>query len=94
MAKATKASSDVSAEFISALNDLQKAAGKANFAKPKATRGATAGAAAIKGGNVCEVYGKVRPFLDIINRIPFIPAKVKEGIKLLMMALDAFCPRK
>ena len=88
MAKAQKAANDVSAEFLSSLNDLQKAANKANFAITP-----TKGATAIKGADVCKVYVKVRPFLEIIKRIPFIPAKAKEGITLLMSALDVMCPR-
>ena len=89
MAKAKKAATDASAEFISALNDLQKAANKANFAPAKSARGAVA----MKKLDVCGIYVKVRPFLEIILRIPFIPAKAKEGIKLLMSALDVMCPR-
>jgi hypothetical protein len=92
MAKAQKAGVDVSAEFITSLNDLQKAANRANFSKFQTTsRGAAADAK--KGADVCGVYIKVRPFLEIIKRIPFIPAKVKEGLTLLMSALDVMCPR-
>lgn len=89
MAKAKKAATDVSAEFISALNDLQKLSNKTNFAPAKSTRGAVA----MKKLDVCKTYSKVRPFLEIIIRIPFIPAKAKEGIRLLMSALDVMCPR-
>ena len=90
MATARKAATtDASPEFISALNDLQKSANKANFAPAKSARGAVA----MKKLDVCGIYVKVRPFLEIILRIPFIPGKAKEGIKLLMSALDVMCPR-
>lgn len=88
MAKAKKAAGDVSTEFIDSLNELHKAANRADFSKLQ-----TRGGAVARGVDVCGVYVKVRPFLDIILRIPFIPAKVKEGIKLLMSALDTLCPR-
>jgi hypothetical protein len=89
MAKTQRAATDVSAEFINALNDLQKVSNKANF-----TIVPTRGATAIKGSDVCNVYVKVKPFLEIIVRIPFIPAKAKQGIMLLMSALDGMCPTK
>lgn len=88
MAKAKKAATDVSAEFLDSLNELNKAANRANFTKLQTRTGAVA-----RGVDVCGVYVKVRPFLDIILRVPFIPAKAKEGIKLLMAALDTMCPR-
>lgn len=88
MAKAKRAANDVSVEFIDSLNELHKAANRADFSKLQGRGGAVA-----RGVDVCGVYAKVRPFLDIILKIPFIPAKVKEGIKLLMAALDTMCPR-
>lgn len=93
MAKAQKAAADASAEFIASLNDLQKAANKANFSAPAmAPRKGGRGTAVATGGDVCATYLKVRPFLEIISRMPFIPAKVKQGIGLLMSALDVMCP--
>ena len=88
MAKAKRAVNDASGEFLDTLNELNKAANRADFSKLQSRTGAVA-----RGVDVCGVYVKVRPFLDIIIRIPFIPAKAKEGVKLLMMALDTMCPR-
>jgi hypothetical protein len=88
MAKAKKAANDVSAEFLDSLNELNKVSNRADFSKLQ-----TRGGAVARGVDVCGVYVKVRPFLDIIVRIPFIPAKAKEGVKLLMSALDTMCPR-
>lgn len=88
MAKAKRAANDVSAEFLDTLTELNKVANRADFTKLQTRTGAVA-----RGVDVCGVYAKVRPMLDIIIRIPFIPAKAKDGIKLLMGALDTLCPR-
>ncbi len=89
MAKATKAATDLSAQFAESINELQKAANRADFTSIQ-TRAGTAA----KGVDVCGVYVKVRPFLEIILKIPvIIPEKVKKGIRLLMSVLDTMCPR-
>lgn len=99
MAKATKAAAaDSSTEFFNTLSELNKLSARTDLSKLQGGtvmakgRGAAAATADAKGLNVCKVYGKVRPFLDIIVRIPFIPAKAKEAIKLLMSTLDLMCP--
>ena len=87
MAKAKKAS-DVSVEFIDALNELQKLSNRTDLSKLQSGTGALA-----RGVDVCKVYAKALPFLQIILKIPFIPKKAKDVIKLLTMALDTMCPR-
>jgi hypothetical protein len=100
MAKAKQAAAaDSSTEFLGTLNELNKLAARTDLTKVQAgamSKGgamAKGGAVGAQGLDVCKVYGKVRPFLDIIIRIPFIPAKAKDAIKLLMSALDVMCPR-
>jgi len=88
MAQAKK-NNDGSTQFLNSITDLHKAANKADFGKLQSRTGALA-----RGVDVCIVYLKVRPFLEIILRIPIIiPEKVKEGIRLLMSVLDTMCPR-
>lgn len=101
MAKTKQAAADSSEEFFSTLSELNKLSARTDLSKiqgggavmAKGGPMAKAGAVGAQGLNVCKIYGKVRPFLDIIVRIPFIPAKAKEAIKLLMSALDVMCPR-
>lgn len=90
MANSKKAITDSSAEFLSAINELHRAASKADFSTIQTKSGTLA-----KGIEICPVYFKVRPFLEIILKIPvIIPGPVKDGIRLLMSALDTACPKK
>jgi hypothetical protein len=88
MAKAQKAAGDVSAEFVASLTELQKVSARADVSRLQTRSGTLA-----RGVDVCGVYAKARPILEIVIRIPFIPKKAKEVIKLLMSALDTLCPR-
>jgi hypothetical protein len=49
-------------------------------------------AAAINIPQVCDIYKKVKPFLSLIGRIPFIPAGIKSAINAFMGAMDLLCP--
>lgn len=88
MAKAKKAAGDASTELLDSLNELQKLSNRTDLSKLQSRPGTLA-----RGVDVCGVYAKARPFLEIILKIPFIPKKAKEVIKMLMMALDTMCPR-
>ena len=88
MAKAKKAAGDASVEFLDSLNELHKVANRTDVSKLQSRTGTLA-----RGVDVCGVYVKARPFLEIILKIPFIPKKAKEVIKMLMMALDTMCPQ-
>lgn len=104
MAKAKTVSTDTAAEFLDTLNELNKVANRTNLAgvQPKAmvkrTGGSPTKRAATKGTavettDVCGVYGKARPILELIVKLPFIPAKAKEIVRTLMSVLDLVCPR-
>ena len=88
MAKAKKAAGDASVEFLDSLNELQKVSNRTDVSKLQARSGALA-----RGVDVCGVYAKARPILELILKIPFIPKKAKDIIQMLMMALDTLCPR-
>ena len=50
------------------------------------------GAGAVGVPQVCDLYKKVKPFLALILRIPFIPAPIKTAIQAFMSGLDLLCP--
>lgn len=41
---------------------------------------------------ICGVYKKVRPFLETITDLWFIPSKWKKPILSLMAIMDGICP--
>jgi len=41
---------------------------------------------------VCGVYKKVRPFLEVVTSLFFIPKKWKTPILTLMAVMDGICP--
>lgn len=100
MAKAKSAAeTDSSAEFLATLTELNKVANRTNLASVQAKTMTKRSGAAAKGAvgaesvNVCAVYGKARPILDLILKLPFIPAKAKDIVRTLMSLLDVMCPR-
>lgn len=43
-------------------------------------------------GKVCGVYQKVRPFLEVIGNLFFIPKKWRAAIMTFVAVLDGLCP--
>lgn len=43
-------------------------------------------------GKVCGVYKKVRPFLEVINSLFFLPKKWRAAIASFMLVMDGLCP--
>lgn len=43
-------------------------------------------------GKVCGVYQKVRPFLEIVGNLFFIPKKWRAAIMTFVAILDGLCP--
>ncbi len=43
-------------------------------------------------GNVCQIYHVIRPILQGILLIPFIPAAWKAAIKTFISLMDRLCP--
>ena len=43
---------------------------------------------------ICDIYHKIKPFLEIIIKIPFIPQKIRDAIKVFMDLMDKLCPDK
>jgi hypothetical protein len=43
-------------------------------------------------GNVCQIYHVIRPILQGILHIPFIPAAWKAAIKTFISLMDRLCP--
>lgn len=43
-------------------------------------------------GKICTIYHKIRPFLDLVDNLFFIPKKWREAIKSYMVLMDAVCP--
>lgn len=43
-------------------------------------------------GKVCVIYQKVRPVLDMVSKLFFIPVKVRTAIQTFMATLDVMCP--
>jgi hypothetical protein len=43
---------------------------------------------------ICQIYQVIRPILQGILLIPFIPASWKAAIKTFMTLMDALCPGK
>jgi hypothetical protein len=68
------------------LNALQAMAKKGVSAK--AAVAAPAGALS----QICQVWKAVGPVVKLIANIPFLPAKFKQALKILIAALDALCP--
>lgn len=88
MAKAKKPAGDASVDFLDSLTELHKLSARTDISKLQ-----TGSITSAKGLQICAVYAKARPFLEIIIKIPFIPSKAKEVIQLLMTALNTLCPR-
>lgn len=43
-------------------------------------------------GKVCGIYHKVRPFLEVVASLFFIPKKWRQAIQTFMGILDGLCP--
>ena len=43
--------------------------------------------------SLCSIYEIVRPILVLASQAFFIPQKWRDGIKVLIQALDALCPQ-
>lgn len=43
-------------------------------------------------GKVCGVYKKVRPFLEVVTKLFFLPQKWRQPIVALMVVMDGLCP--
>lgn len=41
---------------------------------------------------VCNLYQKVKPFLNLIAGIPFIPSSIKVAIKAFVTGMNLLCP--
>ena len=41
---------------------------------------------------VCGIYQKVRPFLEVVASLFFIPKKWRDAIRTFMGILDGLCP--
>ena len=41
---------------------------------------------------ICGIYQKVRPFLEVVASLFFIPKKWRDAIKTFMSILDGLCP--
>lgn len=44
--------------------------------------------------DLCSIYGIIKPVLTLASQAFFIPQKWRDGIKILISALDALCPGK
>lgn len=88
MAKAKRAAGDVSEEIISSLTEMHKASQRLDLSKMQTRSGALA-----RGADVCGIYLKIRPYLEMVKNLPLIPKKIRDAIGLLMTALDMMCPR-
>lgn len=42
--------------------------------------------------NICGAYKVVRPILQLISSVPFIPQKWRDALKAFMGVLDMLCP--
>ena len=40
---------------------------------------------------ICKIYRKIRPLLDALLKLPFIPEKIKRVIRTFMKILDLLC---
>jgi hypothetical protein len=43
-------------------------------------------------GKICGIYQKVKPFLEFMSRLFFIPKKWKVVVLAFMTAMDTLCP--
>lgn len=43
-------------------------------------------------GKICGIYKKVRPFLELIANLFFLPKKWRTPILSFMLVLDGLCP--
>lgn len=41
---------------------------------------------------ICGIYQTIRPYLQLVSLIPFVPAKVKNVINAAITQLDKLCP--
>jgi hypothetical protein len=73
---------------------------KANLAdfEPGGAHHFAAGAAAAAPGDVikkvCAIYHVIRPILEGILHIPFIPSSWKKAIQTFITLMDGLCPGK
>lgn len=43
-------------------------------------------------GKICEIYHKVRPFLERVSNLFFLPRKWRRAIETFIGVLDGLCP--
>lgn len=86
MAKAGNAATTYD-DVLNSLLQMNKAAQRLNLSTLQ-----TRGGAAARGVDVCKVYAKVKPVLELVSKFPLLPKKLREAIVLLMSALDTLCP--
>lgn len=43
---------------------------------------------------VCSIYQKVRPFLELVSTLWFLPKKWRTPIQSFMLVLDGLCPQE
>lgn len=69
-----------------------------NAFEPGGARHVTAAAVKAAPGDVlqqvCQIYHVIRPILQAILLIPFIPAAWKAAIRTFISVLDTLCPNK
>ncbi|MES2880823.1 MAG: hypothetical protein V4676_01650 [Bacteroidota bacterium] len=85
MAKAKKAVTDVSADIINSLAEMQRASQKLDLSKFQTRDGALA-----RGIQICPIYLKVRPYLELVKNFPLLPKKIRDAVALLMSASTVF----
>jgi hypothetical protein len=78
-------SGDDYGEFRGLLDQLDR---HAESAPAAASRDA---AAAAPGDQICQYWPTLRTVLEIVLRLPFIPAKVKDVIRNAIPIFDRFC---
>jgi hypothetical protein len=44
-------------------------------------------------GKVCGIYQKVRPFLEAVGNLFFVPKKWRQAILTFVSVLDGLCPQ-
>ena len=89
MAKKIKSESDLITYFEKLNLSEFKKGGKKFFTSADVTRDP---AGVIQ--KICEFYHKIRWIFEVLIKIPFIPKKIREAIKVFMDLMDKLCPDK
>ena len=53
---------------------------------------ATSLKAAPTSSQLCEIYKGVKPILEVVSKLPFIPQKWRDAITTFISVLNALCP--